>query len=75
MTLVVDNLAVPQITPTQFLETINTVNEILISAHSLRHSMIDNVLAFFSLQLSRLVVKSHYEKVMSSTRGCLRIAY
>ena len=52
-----------QITPTQFLESINAINEILISAHSLSHSCLDNMLAFFTLQLSRLVATTHYEKV------------
>jgi len=53
-----------RITPTQFLESINSINEILISAHSLSHSCLDNVLAFFTLQLSRLVTTTHYEKEM-----------
>ncbi|GJE94191.1 Erf4 domain-containing protein [Phanerochaete sordida] len=53
-----------RITPTQFLETINTINEHLIEAHSLRHAFIDNALSFFTLQLSRLVLSSHYEKEM-----------
>lgn len=51
-----------QITPTQFLDTINTINEHFIAAHSLRHSLVDNALAFLTLQLSRLVLHSHYEK-------------
>jgi len=54
-----------RITPTQFLESINAVNEILISAHSLSHSCLDNMLAFFTLQLSRLITTTHYEKEMS----------
>jgi len=54
-----------RITPTQFLESINTINEILISAHSLSHSCLDNILALFTLQLSRLVTTTHYEKEMS----------
>ncbi|KAJ7630411.1 Golgin subfamily A member 7/ERF4 family-domain-containing protein [Roridomyces roridus] len=53
-----------RITPTQFLETINAFNEILISAHSMKHSFIDNALAVFTLQLSRLLFTSHYEKEM-----------
>ncbi|KAH8101443.1 Golgin subfamily A member 7/ERF4 family-domain-containing protein [Cristinia sonorae] len=60
-----------RITPTQFLETINTINEILISAHSLRHSMIDNVLAYFTLQLSRFVTRTHYEKEMNRLKLCI----
>jgi len=57
-----------RITPTQFLETINAINELLISAHSLNHSLIDNALAFFSLQISKAVKKSHYEKEMDRLR-------
>lgn len=56
----------PQITPTQFLESINAINELLISAHSLRHSFWYNTLATFTLQLSRLVATSHHEKVRPS---------
>jgi hypothetical protein len=52
-----------QITPTQFLETINVINELLISAHSIRHSFFNNLLAVFTLQISRLVIASHYDKV------------
>lgn len=74
-----------QITPTQFLESINALNEKLISAHSLRHSFLDNMLAVFSLQLSKLFWTSHYEKAtpvslerlsythFSSRRMCIRI--
>ncbi|KAF9785885.1 Golgin subfamily A member 7/ERF4 family-domain-containing protein [Thelephora terrestris] len=54
-----------RITPTQFLESINAINEILISAHSLSYSCLDNMLAFLTLQLSRLVTSTHYEKEMS----------
>ncbi|KAJ7171762.1 Golgin subfamily A member 7/ERF4 family-domain-containing protein [Mycena crocata] len=53
-----------RITPTQFLESINAINELLISAHSLRHSFLDNFLAVFTLQLSRVILTSHYEKEM-----------
>jgi hypothetical protein len=53
-----------RISATRFLESINSVNEILISAHSLSHSCLDNALAFFTLQLSKLVKTSHYEKEM-----------
>ncbi|OSX68061.1 hypothetical protein POSPLADRAFT_1177077 [Postia placenta MAD-698-R-SB12] len=53
-----------RLTPTQFLETVNDINEILISAHSLGHSFLDNTLSFFTLQASRLVKMSHYEKEM-----------
>ncbi|KZT08947.1 uncharacterized protein LAESUDRAFT_748573 [Laetiporus sulphureus 93-53] len=58
-----------RLTPTQFLETINSINELLISAHSLRHSFVDNALSFFTLQLSRLAFSSHYEKVRCMVVG------
>ncbi|KAK7688152.1 hypothetical protein QCA50_008522 [Cerrena zonata] len=60
-----------RITPTQFLETINAINEVLISAHSLKHSLVENVLSYFTLQLSRLVVESHYEKEMKRLRDVI----
>ncbi|KAJ6519236.1 Golgin subfamily A member 7/ERF4 family-domain-containing protein [Mycena sanguinolenta] len=53
-----------RITPTQFLESINAINEVLISAHSLRHALLDNMLSVFTLQLSRVLLTSHYEKEM-----------
>ncbi|EGN94093.1 hypothetical protein SERLA73DRAFT_96909 [Serpula lacrymans var. lacrymans S7.3] len=53
-----------RITPTQFLETINTINEILISAHSIRHSIVYNTLAVLTLQIWRVVMDSHYDKEM-----------
>ncbi|KAH9043789.1 Golgin subfamily A member 7/ERF4 family-domain-containing protein [Lactarius pseudohatsudake] len=57
-----------RITPTQFLESINAVNEILISASSLRHSVFDNCIEIFSLQLSRLFLSTHYEREMNRLR-------
>lgn len=53
-----------RITPTQFMETINDINELLISAHSARHSFIYNFLAVATLHLSTLVFTSHYDKEM-----------
>ena len=52
-----------QITPTQFLESINAINELLILAHSTRHAFVDNTLAVLTLQLSRLFVQSYYDRV------------
>ena len=52
-----------QITPTQFLESINSINELLISAHTLRYSFLDNIVAIFSLQISKLFLTTHFEKV------------
>ncbi|KAH9005954.1 Golgin subfamily A member 7/ERF4 family-domain-containing protein [Lactarius hatsudake] len=57
-----------RITPTQFLESINAINEILISASSLRHSVFDNCIEIFSLQLSRLFLSTHYEREMNRLR-------
>lgn len=56
-----------QVTPTQFHQTINDINEILISAHSVRHAFMDNFLAMVTLQLSTLVMTSHYNKVRDWT--------
>lgn len=53
-----------RITPTQFLETTNDINEILISAHSARHSFIYNFLAVATLHLSTFFLTSHYDKEM-----------
>ncbi|KAG1845095.1 Golgin subfamily A member 7/ERF4 family-domain-containing protein [Suillus subalutaceus] len=53
-----------RITPTQFMETINDINELLISAHSVRHSFIYNFLAVATLHLSTLFITSHYDKEM-----------
>ncbi|KAL6305661.1 Golgin subfamily A member 7/ERF4, partial [Sparassis latifolia] len=61
-----------RLTPTQFLETVNAINERLIEAHSLRHAAIDNALAFFSLQLSRLVFMSHYDKEMQRLQSLIQ---
>ncbi|KAI0327997.1 hypothetical protein GY45DRAFT_1347452 [Cubamyces sp. BRFM 1775] len=60
-----------RITPTQFLETINAINEILLSAHSLGHAFVDNALAFFSLQTTRVLKKSHYEKEMDRLKSMI----
>ncbi|KIK99207.1 hypothetical protein PAXRUDRAFT_37335, partial [Paxillus rubicundulus Ve08.2h10] len=49
---------------TRFLETINDINEILISAHSIYRSLLYNALAVFTLQLSTLLMTSHYTKEM-----------
>ena len=45
------------------MESINAINEILISAYSLWHSVLDNCVEIFSLQLSRLVISTHYDRV------------
>jgi hypothetical protein len=50
----------------------NTVNEILVSAHSLGHACFDNAFEILSLQISRLFWTSHYEKVCPrpAVAGC-----
>ncbi|TBU38546.1 Golgin subfamily A member 7/ERF4 family-domain-containing protein [Dichomitus squalens] len=60
-----------RITPTQFLETINAINELLLSAHSLSHAFVDNALAYFTLQVSRAVKKTHYEKEMDRLKALI----
>ena len=45
------------------METMNAINELLIEAHSIRWSFVDNALAYFTLYLSRLFIQSHYDKV------------
>ena len=53
-----------RITPTQFLETINALNEGLIRAHSLLGACIDNTLAILTLWISPLFIESKYEREM-----------
>jgi len=53
-----------RISPTVFQETINDINEILISANDLKKSIYYNILAAFTLYLSMLVFTSHYDKEM-----------
>ncbi|KAF8480902.1 Golgin subfamily A member 7/ERF4 family-domain-containing protein, partial [Russula ochroleuca] len=53
-----------RITPRQFMESINAINEILISAYGLWHSVFDNCVEIFSLQLSRVLISTHYEREM-----------
>jgi hypothetical protein len=60
-----------QITPTQFMESINAINEILISAYSLWHSVLDNCVEIFSLQVSRVLLSTHYERVRFFRRNLL----
>ncbi|KAF8665163.1 hypothetical protein AX16_000628 [Volvariella volvacea WC 439] len=60
-----------RINPTQFLESINSINELLISAHSLRHAFIDNLIAVATLQLSRLFVSTHFDRELERLRGLI----
>jgi len=60
-----------RITPTQFLESINTINEVLISAHSLRRAFYDNLITIMSLQLSRLFLSTHLQKELKRLRAVI----
>ncbi|KAL1709401.1 Golgin subfamily A member 7/ERF4 family-domain-containing protein [Schizophyllum commune] len=60
-----------RITPTQFLESINAINELLILAHSTRHAFVDNTLAVLTLQLSRLFVQSYYDRMMRRLKNLI----
>ncbi|KAG8984942.1 hypothetical protein FRB94_005910 [Tulasnella sp. JGI-2019a] len=53
-----------RVTPTQFQASINEINEILISAYSLRSSAFENILGVMTLYLSTLILETHYEKEM-----------
>ncbi|KAF8330390.1 Golgin subfamily A member 7/ERF4 family-domain-containing protein [Cantharellus anzutake] len=53
-----------RITPTQFQETINDINEILISAYSTQAAFWENLLAVATLYTSMLFIKTHYNKEM-----------
>lgn len=52
-----------RITPTQWLDTVNGINEILISAHSLKHAAVHHILSVITLYISTFLIKSHYDKV------------
>ncbi|KAF8575911.1 hypothetical protein K439DRAFT_1397787 [Ramaria rubella] len=53
-----------RITPTQFLETVNALNEGLIRAHSLAGACVDNTLAVLTLWISTFFLQSTYEREM-----------
>ncbi len=46
----------------------NAINEVLISAHSLRYAVLDNVLILLSLQTARFMRRTHYDKVSDLAR-------
>lgn len=52
-----------QISPTEYQNTLNELNEVLASAHNPYKSCFDNTLAVLTLYLSPLVLGSHYERV------------
>ncbi|KAG8927327.1 hypothetical protein FRC01_007662 [Tulasnella sp. 417] len=53
-----------RITPTKFQASINEINEVLISAYSLRHSALENVLGVVTLYLWTMLTETHYDKEM-----------
>ena len=53
-----------QITPTEFQETINEINEILVNAYSLTRSFMDHTLAILTLYLSMLVIDKNLKPLM-----------
>ncbi|KAH7344462.1 Golgin subfamily A member 7/ERF4 family-domain-containing protein [Rhizoctonia solani] len=57
-----------RITPVQHQESMNSINEVLISAHSLFPSFVYNSVAILSLYISTLFVSSHYDKEMRRLR-------
>ncbi|CEL58223.1 Golgin subfamily A member 7 OS=Gallus gallus GN=GOLGA7 PE=2 SV=1 [Rhizoctonia solani AG-1 IB] len=57
-----------RITPVQHQESMNSINEVLISAHSLFPSFVYNSVAILTLYLSTLFVSSHYDKEMQRLR-------
>ncbi|KAG8834376.1 hypothetical protein FRC17_009051 [Serendipita sp. 399] len=57
-----------RITPTQWLDTVNGINEILISAHSLKRAAVHHLLAMFTLYISTFLLDTHYEKEIGRLR-------
>ncbi|GAA5923648.1 hypothetical protein JCM3775_000460 [Rhodotorula graminis] len=51
-----------RVSPTDYQNALNEVNEVLASAHDPTRSVLDNCLAIVTLYLSPLVLSSHYER-------------
>lgn len=64
----------PQISPTKFQDLINDVNAILLSANSVRHAVVDNVVMVATMHLSLLFASSHFQKVRRLLRAHLATA-
>lgn len=58
-----------RITPTQFLDTINAINERLIRAHSLSDAFFFNLLAILTFWISPFFVQSTYKKEMRNLQA------
>ncbi|KAG8762947.1 hypothetical protein FRC11_006894 [Ceratobasidium sp. 423] len=57
-----------RVTPVQHQESMNSINEVLISAHKLFPSFVYNSVAILTLYISTLFVSSHYDKEMRRLR-------
>ncbi|CAE6463599.1 unnamed protein product [Rhizoctonia solani] len=57
-----------RITPVQHQESMNSINEVLISAHQISPSFVYNSVAILTLYISTLFVSSHYDKEMRRLR-------
>ncbi|CAE6504196.1 unnamed protein product [Rhizoctonia solani] len=57
-----------RITPVQHQESMNSINEVLISAHTIFPSFVYNSVAILTLYISTLFVPSHYDKEMQRLR-------
>ncbi|KAG9128106.1 hypothetical protein FRC07_004722 [Ceratobasidium sp. 392] len=54
-----------RVTPVQHQESMNSINEILISAHQLFPSFLHNALGILTLYISTLFIPSHYDRALS----------
>jgi hypothetical protein len=57
-----------RITPTEYQETINGINEILIKAYSITRSFLDHSFAILTIYLSMLFLDSNYDRQMRHLR-------
>ncbi|CAE6477702.1 unnamed protein product [Rhizoctonia solani] len=55
-----------RITPVQHQESMNSINEVLISAHRLFPSFVYNSVAILTLYISTLFIPSHYDKARNA---------
>jgi len=58
-----------RITPTKFQASINEINEVLISAYSLKWSALENVLGVMTLYASTFLIETHHKKEMKRLAG------
>ncbi|GAA5894580.1 hypothetical protein JCM8208_006279 [Rhodotorula glutinis] len=60
-----------RVSPTDYQNALNEINEVLASAHDPTRSILDNLLAVVTLYLSPLVLSSHYQREMRRLRSVL----